>query len=73
MIKILAIVSLVLGGYIAVLNWYSIYASHKTNRNVSAIPLFGGLFLVLGLLGFQGTKPYVWAGILADYGTLILI
>lgn len=62
-----------LGGCIAVLNWYSIYASHKSNKNVSPVPLFGALFLVLGLLGFQGTKPYAWAGILADYGTLTLI
>lgn len=73
MIKILATGSLVIGVCFAVLNWYSIYASRKSNKNVSPIPLFGALFLVLGLLGFQETKPYAWAGILADYGTLNLI
>ena len=73
MIKILATASLVLGCYFAVFNWYSFYASHKSNRNVSPVPLFGALFLVLGLLGFQATKSYAWAGILADYGTLTLI
>ena len=73
MIKILAAASVVLGGYIAVLNWYSIYASHKSNRNVSPVPIFGAVFLALGLLGFHQTKPYAWAGILADYGTLTLI
>lgn len=73
MIKILSAASLVLGSYIAVLNWYSLYASHKSNRNVSPVPIFGAFFLVLGSLGFQHTKPYAWVGILADYGTLTLI
>jgi len=73
MIKVLAGISLAVGGYIAVMNWYSIYASHKAGRNVSAIPLVGAWFIVLGLHGFQQTKPYAWAGILVDYGTLALI
>jgi len=73
MIKILATVSLTIGGYIVAFNWYSIYASHKKNRNVSPVPLIGAFFLVLGLFGFQETKPFAWAGILADYGTLTLI
>jgi hypothetical protein len=72
MIKILAGACFALGSYIAVLNWYSIYASHKSERNVSAVPLLGALFLVVGLLGFEQTKPYAWVGILADYGTLII-
>lgn len=71
-IKILAGVSIALGGYIAVLNWYSIYASHKSERNVSAVPLLGASFLVIGLLGLEQTRPYAWVGILADYGTLIM-
>lgn len=73
MIKILAGASLALGCYIAAFNWYSIYASHKSGRNVSPAPLFGALLLCLGLLGFQQTRPYAWVGIVADYGTLILI
>jgi hypothetical protein len=73
MIKILAVASLALGGYITVMNWYSIYASRRSDRNISPVPLVGAFFLVLGLLGFQQTKPYALAGILADYGTLALI
>jgi len=73
MIKILAGICLAFGGYIAVMNWYTIYASHKSGRNVSPIPLLGACFLVLGLCGFQQTKPYAWAGILVDYGTLVLM
>ncbi len=61
-----------LGGYIAAMNWYSICASHRSHRNVSPVPLFGALLLVLGLLGFEQTKPYAWVGVLADYGTLAL-
>ena len=73
MIKVLAGLSLAFGGYIAGMNWYSIYASHKAGRNVSSIPLVGAWFIVLGLCGFQQTKPYAWAGILVDYGTLTLM
>jgi hypothetical protein len=73
MIKIFAGASLVLGGSIAAMNWYSIYVSYKSNRNVSPVPLLGAFFLVLGLLGFPQTRPLAWAGIVADYGTLALI
>jgi hypothetical protein len=73
MIKILSGASLALGGYIAAMNWYSIYASYRSHRNVSPVPLVGAFFLVLGLLGFPETKPYAWAGVLADYGTVALI
>lgn len=62
-----------LGAYIAVLNWYCIYASHKSKRNISPVPIFGALFLILGLLGFTQTRGYAWVGILADYGTLALV
>lgn len=72
MIKILAGASIALGGSIAVLNWYSIYASHKSERDVTAVPLLGAFFLVVGLLGFEQSRPYAWLGILADYGTLIM-
>lgn len=73
MIKILAGISLALGAYIAVFNWRTINTSDQSDRNVSSIPLFGALFLCLGLLGFQPTRPYAWAGILADFGTLSLL
>lgn len=73
MITMLAGISLALGGFIAVINWHSLYVSSRSARNVSPIPLLGALFLCLGLFGFQQTRPYVWAGILADYGTLALV
>ena len=73
MIRILAAVAIALGALIALFNWYSIYASHKTGRHVSPAPLLGGLLLVLGLLGLRETRAYAWLGVVADYGTLVLI
>ena len=73
MITILATIAIGLGALIALLNWYSIYASHRNGRHVSPAPLLGGLLLVLGLVGFPETRAYAWLGIVADYGTIILI
>ncbi|MBM9520827.1 hypothetical protein JWG39_13470 [Desulforhopalus vacuolatus] len=73
MITILTGLSIALGGYIAIMNWYTIYASYTSEKNVSSVPFFGAFFLVLGLLGFPLTSRYAWAGILVDYGTLVLL
>jgi hypothetical protein len=73
MISILATISISLGALIALSNWYCIYASHRTGRHVPPAPLLGGLLLVLGLVGFPETRAYAWLGIVADYGTVILI
>ncbi len=69
----IAVISLVLGSLIALSNWYSIYASRRTGRFVSAVPVLGATLLVIGLLGFPETRAYAWVGIIADYGTIILI
>ena len=73
MMTIMSAIALVLGGLIASLNWYSIYASHKSGRFVSAVPLIGAALLVVGFLGIPQTRPYAWLGIIIDYGTLALI
>ncbi len=70
---ILVILILGIGGIIVVFNWYSIFASHRLNRHVSAVPILGGLLLFFGLLGFEQTSSYAWAGFFIDYGTLILL
>lgn len=69
----LSIASLVLGGFFAASNWCFLCISLKSAKFVSVIPLLGGLFLVLGLLGFHQTRPFAWAGLLADYGTLVFL
>ncbi len=68
-----AVILLVVGSFIALSNWYSIYASRRTGRFVSAVPVFGAAFLAIGLLAFPETRAYAWLGIVADYGTIILI
>jgi hypothetical protein len=73
MIKILSIIALALGGNLAIHNWYSIYASRKSNRFVTTIPFFGGALLFAGLMGFTQTRPYALLGFILDYGTLIII
>ena len=73
MIRILATIAISLGAFIALFNWYTIYESYRTGRHVSPAPLLGGLLLVLGLIGFPETRAYAWLGVVADYGTLVLI
>ena len=73
MITIMSAIALVLGGLLASFNWYSIYASRKSGRFVSAVPLIGAALLVVGFLGIPQTRPYAWLGIIIDYGTLALI
>ena len=70
---ILPAIALMLGGLVAFFNWYSIYASRKSGRFVSTVPLIGSALLVLGFLGFRHTRPYAWLGIIIDYGTLSLM
>ena len=73
MIQIIAVISLVLGVPITLFNWYSIYASYRSGRNVSPAPILGGILLFLGLFGFPETRAYAWVGIVSDYGTISLI
>lgn len=72
-LKILAIIALLLGSWIVLLNWHSIYATRKSGRFVSPVPLLGTLLLALGLLAFHRTRSYAWIAVLADYATLALI
>lgn len=65
--------ALLLGGLISFFNWYSIYASRKSGKSVSSVPLIGAIFLVLGFLGYRQTRSYAWLGVIIDYGTLSLI
>lgn len=73
MIKILAAVSIGLGAFITLANWYAIYSAHRSGRSESPAPLLGGLLLVVGLLGFPETRPYAWLGVIADPGLFLPI
>src|SRR5579884_1002293 len=62
-----------LGGFVAALNWFSLFQSWYTGRFHSAIPLIGGLFLCMGMLLLPATRPYAWAAVFLDYGTAICL
>ncbi len=64
---------IVLGGYIAAMNWMTVIESYRTGRFHSAIPLFGALFLGIGLAILPQTRHFAWTAILLDYGTLLLL
>lgn len=71
--KIIAVVAIGLGAAVSVGNWLTIYFSRKEKRFVSAVPLVGAALLVYGLYHFPATRRFAWVGIIADYGTLVLI
>ncbi len=71
--KTLAIIAIGLGSIISLSNWATIYLSWETTKFVSSVPLFGALFLGLGLALFEKTRYYALLCPVADYGTLILI
>lgn len=73
MVKAYAIAAIVLGVLISVLNWYTLYSSHRRQQHVSPVPLLGGLLLVFGLLSFGEMRCFAWIGLLADYGTLVFL
>ena len=71
--KTLAIIAIGLGLVISISNWATIYLSWRTKKFVSSVPIFGALFLGLGLAFFEKTRYYALLCLIADYGTLVLI
>ncbi len=64
---------IVLGGFIAAVNWMMVVETRRTGRFHSAIPLFGAIFLGLGLAILPRTRHLAWAALLLDYGMLLLL
>jgi hypothetical protein len=62
---------LMLGAYIATINWLCIYWSNRDKKHHSSVPFIGALFLGVGLAGFSATRSFWWTSIFLDYGTLI--
>lgn len=65
-IPILAAIALLVGLFLAAFNWITFDFS-APDKGVSPVPVFGGLLLVLGLLGFEQTRWFAWAGLVIDY------
>jgi hypothetical protein len=68
-----AVALLGLGGLVALGNWLSIYLTWRTGRFCSPVPLIGATFLGVGMLLLPSTRPYAWAAVLIDYGTLVAL
>ena len=64
---------LVLGAFVACYNWYAPIASHRSNRNVSMVPLVGATLLGTGI--YLVTSSFWWSllAIPLDLGTLCLV
>lgn len=61
---------LILGSLICAYNWMTIYWSRQEGRFISPVFAAGALLLGLGMIAFDGTRPFAWLAIVADYGTL---
>ena len=68
--QLLAGTALGLGLLLSLFNWASIFVS-RPEKNVSPIPLLGGILLAVGFLGFELTRPYWWLAAIIDFGTLM--
>ena len=72
-ILVIALLLIDFGSLISLMNWVCCYASWKSNRFHSAIPIFGAAFLALGLFTLPVTRRWTWLALIVDYGTLVLL
>jgi hypothetical protein len=70
---ILAILAIVLGGFICFCNWICLFRTLTTKKFHSVIPLIGAFFLGIGLVAIKSTRPYALLSIVADYGTMVFV
>jgi hypothetical protein len=70
---IIAAVSIALGGLVALGNWWNVFLSYHTKRFHSPVPLIGAGLLGSGMYVLPATRPYCWAALILDVGTLALL
>jgi hypothetical protein len=68
-----AVSALGLGAALSFLNWAWLVATWWTGRFHSMIPLVGASFLGAGALLLPTLRPYAWAALLIDVGTLAFL
>ena len=61
------------GSVFVLLNWYAVVHTWFTGRYSSCVPLFGAALLGGGMLLRSDTRPYSWAALVVDVGTLQLL
>jgi hypothetical protein len=59
-------------GFVATLNWMTVWAAIFRGKHSSWVPLVGGLFGVLGVrfLPITRLRSYWWLPLILDYGSL---
>lgn len=67
------IITIVLGGFIALMNWLAPIQSKLKNRHVSMVPIFGALLIGIGI--YSITDSFLWSllAIPLDLGTLMFV
>lgn len=61
---------MLLGVLICTSNAWSFFISRRSGRFRSPIPFVGALFLGAGLFVLPATRPFCWAALIVDWGTL---
>jgi len=68
----LAKVLISVGGFVALMNWLTLVPL-RGGRHASTVPFIGAIFLALGAVLVPALRPYAWAAVLMDYGTLLFV
>jgi hypothetical protein len=68
----LASLCLLIFGILALLNAWTVIEYRLNNKHVSAVPLVGGIFGMIGLfiLPVGSSETYWWLPLLLDYGSV---
>jgi hypothetical protein len=61
------------GGFIVVVNWWTLIQNLRGKQYRSPIPFFGAAFLGAGMFILPPTRPYFWSALVLDYGTLMVL
>jgi hypothetical protein len=69
----MAMAALGLGAFFVFINWACLIAHWSTGRNHSMVPLVGAGFVGVGALLLPALRPYAWAALFVDIGTLATI
>jgi hypothetical protein len=72
-VQTIAGVLLAIGAIVSLLNWATLICFLSTGRFVSAVPLLGSVCLGTGAVLLPALRPYAWAAVLLDYGTVALL
>ncbi|MDZ4820328.1 MAG: hypothetical protein SGJ20_15285 [Planctomycetota bacterium] len=69
----LAIILITIGGMFSLLNWLAAVLSIKHRKKYSFVPIFGAVQLAIGMLMLPESRPYAWAALFIDIGTLDML